>query len=201
MRGLLTLVIAVVGSLLLLAILIGMDVGNDNSSATVRAPRWADDVCAATGAWEGQIEVISDGVRTSTSATRPNDGGSGDHVEWTLFARTAITRAIQATDLTLVEGIRQAGVPNTDSGPEASKILLDWANETKEGLRAARATIERDPDSTTAAIEAIGYSSAVLSQAQLKGRQAYEQVAALNSDLEDALSGSDKCTNLRGKQP
>ena len=100
MRGLITLVVAVVGSLCLLAVLIGMDVGDDNSGETVRASNWAEDVCGTIGAWEGQIEAIADGVRTANAAVRPNDGGSGDSVEGTFFVRTAITRAIQATDLT-----------------------------------------------------------------------------------------------------
>ena len=133
MRGLITLVVAVVGSLCLLAVLIGMDVGDDNSGETVRASNWAEDVCGTIGAWEGQIEAIADGVRTANAAVRPNDGGSGDSVEGTIFVRTAITRAIQATDLTLQEGLERAGIPDADGGEQASQLLIDWAQDTKEG--------------------------------------------------------------------
>ena len=60
----------------------------------MRASNWAEDVCGTIGAW-GQIEAIADEVRTANAAVRPNDGGSGDSVEGTIFVRTAITCAIQ----------------------------------------------------------------------------------------------------------
>jgi hypothetical protein len=200
-RGLVTLIVAAVGSLCLMAILIGMDVGDDNSDETVRVSTWADDTCGAVGAWEGQIQVIADGVRTANAAVRQNDGGSGDSVEWTFFVRTAITRTIQATDLTLQEGLKRAGIPDVEEGEQASLILRGWAQETKDGLRSARATLEREADSTTAAIEAIGYAASVLSQSQVVGREAFEEVAALDSELENALTESDRCTDLRADRP
>ena len=201
MRGLITLVVAVVGSLCLLAVLIGMDVGDDNSGETVRASNWAGDVCGTIGAWEGQIEAIADGLRTANSAVRPHDGGSGDEVEGTLLMRAALTRAIQATDLTLQEGLERAGIPDADGGEQASQLLIDWAQDTKEGLRSARATIERDADSTTAALEALGYASSVLSQAQVQGRETFEQIADLDPELEQALSEAEECTILQEQQP
>ena len=97
-------------------------IGNtDNTGETVRASKWADDVCGTTGAWEGQLEGIRDEMSASNFAARQNDGGSGDSVEETISVREAVDRAIRATTDTLQEGLTRAGIPDANQGSKASE--------------------------------------------------------------------------------
>ena len=133
MRGwVLALVIFVAGIIVISAIAAAASNGRDNSGETVRASNWADDVCGTVGAWEGQLEAIGDDLQNSNFAARENDGGSGDAVEQTIFARDAVNRAIRATNDTLQEGLKRAGLPDVDQGQQASAILRNWARETEQ---------------------------------------------------------------------
>jgi hypothetical protein len=187
--------------LVAVTILAGAVSAEDHTGDTVRVSAWADDVCGSTAAWEGQLEAIGDAVRQSGAGLRQHDGGSGDDVTLTFFVRAAITRAIQATDLTLQEGLKRAGIPDVDDGERASLVMREWATRTLDNLRSARATLEREPGSQTAALEALGYAVGVLRQSQLEGRAAFEEVAAIDAELEQALEESDVCTELRREEP
>jgi hypothetical protein len=195
------LVIGVVGALVLAAVVAAVDNGRDNSGETVSASDWADDVCGTVGAWEGQLEAIRDELAQSNEGARQIDGGSGDHVERTLEVRSAIERALDATDQTLQEGLKRAGVPDVAQGPQAAAILADWALETENGLLAARATLRREPDRTSAALSALGVAVAALRRSAVDGRAAFRQVAALDEELADALADEQNCQELMKEQP
>ena len=51
------------------------------------AGAWADDVCGAVGAWEGQLEAIGDELDAQQRRRAAHDGGSGDAVEGTVYVR------------------------------------------------------------------------------------------------------------------
>lgn len=173
-------------------------VGNgDNTGETVSASDWADDVCGAVGAWEGQLETLSDELSESNYAGRQHDGGSGDSVERTLIVRGAIDRAIQSTDDTLGEGLTRAGTPDVSQGQQASQILQDWADKTENDLRVAKQTLKDDPASTSAAFSALGSAVAALQKSVVDGRDAFKQVAGLDPALADALQSSRNCQKLQ----
>jgi hypothetical protein len=175
--------------------------GNDNTGETVRVSSWADDVCGTVGAWEGQLEVIGDELKQSNFGARRNDGGSGDAVEETLYVRGAIERALDATDVTLQEGLKRAGYPDVAQGRAASAILRDWAQETENGLLVARATLRHDPNTTSAAFASLGAAVATLERSAIAGRAAFRQVAALDQELADELENSGNCRDLMKEQP
>jgi hypothetical protein len=175
--------------------------GRDNTGETVRAPRWADDVCGTTGAWEGQLEAIRDELRASNFAARQNDGGSGDSVEETISVREAVDRAIRATTDTLQRGIERAGIPDASQGSKASATLLTWANRTEENLRIAKALLEEKPSSPAEAFGNLVPAAAALARSAVEGRAAYKRVAALDPALADALNGSRNCRDLMKEAP
>jgi len=175
--------------------------GSDHTGETVRASRWADDVCGTTGAWEGQLEAIRDELRASNFAARQNDGGSGDSVEETISVREAVDRAIRATTDTLQRGIERAGIPDAGQGPKASATLLTWANRTEENLRIAKALLEEKPRSPAEAFANLVPPAAALARSAVEGRAAYKRVAALDPALADALNGSRNCRDLMKEAP
>ena len=201
MRGwVLALVIGLAGALVLSAIVGAADNGRDQTDETVRVESWADDVCGTVGAWEGQMEAIGDELELSNVGARRNDGGSGDHVEGTVYVRGAIDRAIEATDQTLQEGLKRAGYPDVSQGRQASAIMRDWAQSTENGLRVSEATLDDEPNSTTAAFRALGLSVASLERSAIEGRAAFARVGALDSELADALDSRGNCRRLKEDQ-
>ena len=197
----LALLVGVVGALVLTAVVAAVDNGRDNTGETVRAERWADDVCSAVGAWEGQLEVIGDEVELNNVGTRRSDGGSGDQVEGTVYVRTAVDRVIEATDVTLQEGLKRAGTPDVPRGRQASLVLRNWAQATENELVEVKRALDEGPNTTAAAFAALGQAVGALEDSALAGRAAFRQVARLDPELADAIESSGNCRRLMDDQP
>ena len=99
--------------------------GRDHSGETVRAGKWADDVCGTVGAWQGQLKDIREELRHNNWAARRSDGYTGDAQEEVVTIHGAVDRAISATQETLQEGLKRAGIPDTSQGAGAAAILRD----------------------------------------------------------------------------
>ena len=191
----------VVGLIVVVAVSAVVAEGRDNTGESVRASGWADDVCSAVGAWEGQLEVIGDELSLNNVGARRNDGGSGDSVQGTIYVRGAIDRAIQATDDTLGEGLKRAGIPDAPQGEQASLILRNWAQATESALRGVRERLKDSPNTTAAAFAGLGAAVAVLEDSAVAGRAAFRQVAGLDAELADALDGERSCRDLQRDEP
>jgi hypothetical protein len=175
--------------------------GQDNTGDAVRTSAWADDVCGTVGTWEGQLEDIGDDVALSNVGARPNDGGSGDHVEGTLYVREALGRVIDATNETLQEGLKRAGAPEVAEGEAASLILRNWAQQVENELHEVRVLLKESPNTTVAAFRGLGAAVAVLERSAVAGRAAFRQVAALNAELASAIEDENNCEELMREEP
>jgi hypothetical protein len=173
----------------------------DDTGEAVRPPAWADHTCQTIGAWEGDLEAIGDELRSTNSAARQNDGGSGDHVERTIYVREAVDRAIEVTNETLQEGLERAGYPDVAQGREAALILRNWAQQTENALIAARQTLKDKPATPSAGLVALSDAASALRASAVAGRAAFAQVAALDPEIADALDGSRDCRELQDEQP
>jgi hypothetical protein len=191
--------ILVLGAVVIIGISAG--VASDNSGETVSASEWADDVCGAVGAWEGQLEALGEEIQESNYAAQQHDGGSGDAVERRIFVRQAIDRAIQATHNTLREGLRRAGFPDAPQGVEAAAAIRSWALETEQALRAAKQELRSEAETTSDAYAALQPAVGALQNAAVAGREAFQQASDANPEIADALSGSDNCAKLTEEQP
>ena len=98
---------------------------------TVRAEVWADDVCGTVGAWQGQLKDIREELRHNNWAARRSDGSSGDSQEQVVTVHDAVDRAMRATQETLQEGLKRAGIPDVGQGEQASLIVRQWAERTE----------------------------------------------------------------------
>lgn len=191
----------VLGVLVVSAVVAVADNGRDHTGDTVRTSGWADDVCGTVGAWEGDLESIRNELQDSNFAARQNDGGSGDSVEQRVTLRSAVDRAIRATETTLQEGLERAGTPDLSDGAQASQTLQSWAQRTENNLRVAKAELKQRPDSPAAAFSALVSPVTALARSALDGRAAFRKVAALDPELADAIDGSGNCRRLMKEEP
>jgi hypothetical protein len=197
--GLVTVVI--VGVIAIAGAVVATGNGRDNSGEVVRTSAWANDVCGTIGAWEGQLEDIRDELRFSNFGARRTDGGSGDSVEGTVTVRSAVDRAIQATDDTLQAGLARAGIPDAPGGARATAILGGAAQSTETNLAAAKAELEHKPATNSEAFEALIAPVSALAQSAIAGRAALRRVAALDPTLADALATEGNCRDLAEERP
>jgi hypothetical protein len=201
MRAIVWILVIVAGVVLVSGVVAAIGNGRDHTGETVRAPRWAQDVCGTTGSWEGQIEGIRDEVRDSNFAARQSDGGSGDSVEQTISIREAVDRAIRATTDTLQEGLKRAGIPDVSQGAQASQILINWANQTETNLRIAKGLLKEKPRSPAEAFANLVPPATALAKSALDGRAAFSKVRALDPQLSSALDSSRNCRELMKEAP
>lgn len=201
MRGWAWVAIIIAGVLVVIGASAAVTSGRDHTGETVRASRWADRVCGATGAWEGQLEGIRDEIGKSNYGARQNDGASGDSVEETISIRQAVDRAIRATTDVLHTGLKRAGIPNANRGAAASALLRSWAQQTETNLRLAKTQLKVRPRSPAEAFGNLGPPVRALAISAIQGRAAFRHAAALDPAIADALHGSRNCRDLMKEAP
>ena len=124
-------------------------IGNrDDSGEPVTAGEWAQNVCGAVGVWRGELEAIVEDIRTpNANATAGEEPQSETPQGRTGFIRKGLERGVQATE-TMVEGVDNAGVPDTENGEEAADDVSDWAESCPRATsrrRRTRSTTRRTP--------------------------------------------------------
>ena len=127
MRAPFTWLVVAVG--ILLVIVAAAAIGNrDKSGETVPAGEWAQSVCGAVAVWRGELEAIVEDIRTpNANSTAGEEPQSETPQGRTGFIRKGLERTVQATE-TMVEGIDNAGVPDTEEGEEAAGYVSVWAS-------------------------------------------------------------------------
>jgi hypothetical protein len=188
--------VILVGVIVVSGVMGAIDNGRDNSGQTVRSSQWADDVCGTVGTWEGQLKDIREELRHNNWAARRSDGGTGDSAEEVVTIRGATDRAIRATQQTLQEGLKRAGIPDANQGSAAAVVLRDWANATEHDLRVAKAVIKQKPTSVSEGFASLIPPVTALARSAVGGRAAFAKVAALDPALSDALDRSGNCRRL-----
>jgi hypothetical protein len=173
--------------------------GRDNTGETVRAESWADDVCGTVGAWQGQLKDIREELRHNNWAARRSDGSTGDSQEEVVTVHDAVNRAMRATQETLQEGLKRAGIPDVEDGAQASAILRQWAQRTELRLRVAKAQIRQKPTSVAESFGSLVPPLTALARSAVDGRAAIAKVGALDSELGNEFERSGTCRRLLEK--
>jgi hypothetical protein len=172
--------------------------GRDESGETVPAGEWAQNVCGAVGVWRGELEAIVEDVRTPNASSTA--GGEEPQSETpqgrTGFIRKGLERAIQATE-TMVEGIDNAGVPDTDQGEEAAEDVSTWAERALGDLEEAEESLDDEAETIEESIEQFGNATGAIGSALVGGVQTITDVAELDPALAVALRGSSTCEQVR----
>ena len=145
--------IAVVAAGLVAVIGIAALLGDDDSDETVAAGEWAQSVCGTVAVWRGELESIVEDIRTPTSAGSGSEEPQSETPQGrTGFIRQGLERAIQATE-TMVEGVDNAGTPDTEQGEDVAQLVSSWADSAVDDLEDAEDSLDEEADSLEESIE------------------------------------------------
>jgi flagellin-like hook-associated protein FlgL len=195
MRGGLAWIVAILVGVLVVIVVTAAIGTRDDRGETVSAGQWAQSVCGAIGVWRGEIEATVEDIRT------PGDAASEEPQSETTqgrtgFVRKGLERSVQSTE-TLVEGIDNAGVPDTAEGDAAAKLVADWSDAALDDLEEAQDSLEEEADSLEDAIEQVTDAAGAIGAALVSGVQTITEVARLDPELDAALRDSSTCQELR----
>ena len=198
MRGWLGWIIAIIVGVAVVLAVTAMVGNRDKSGETVPAGEWAQSVCGAVGVWRGEIEATVEDIRT------PGDAASEEPQSETTqgrtgFVRKGLERSVQSTE-SLVEGIDNAGVPDTPNGEEAAKQLTDWADSAHDDLEDAEDLLDEEADTLEKSVEQVTGAARAIGSALASGVETVADVARLDPELAAALRGSSTCQELRKKE-
>ena len=183
MRGPLAWILAAVGivAVIVVAALIG---DRDRSGETVPAGEWAQNVCGTIAVWRGEIETIVEDIRTPSSESTA--GGEEPQSETpqgrTGFLRKGVERGVQAAE-TLVEGIDNAGVPDTEQGEEGAEVVSNWADSALNGLEAADESLDEEADSLEESLEQFAQAARALGASLAGGAIVFADLAQADPEL------------------
>jgi hypothetical protein len=196
-RGPLPWILAGVGILAVIVVAAAIG-GRDKSGETVPAGEWAQNVCGAIGVWRGALEAIVEDIRTPNASSTA--GGEEPQSETpqgrTGFVRKGLERAVQATE-TVVVGIDNAGVPDTEEGEQAADDVSIWAERALSDLEEAQDSLEEEADTIEEAIEQFGDATGAIGATIVGGVQTITDIAELDPALELALRQSSTCEQVR----
>ena len=197
MRGLATWILVAAGIVLVLLVTVAIGTGED-SGETVTAGEWAQTTCGAVGVWRGAMEDIVEELRTPSEF--PASGSEEPQSETpqgrTGFVRIGLERAVQATD-TMIEGIDNAGTPDTPEGAEAARLVSDWSDSALDDLEDAQDSLDEEADSIEESITQLADAARALGAALTSGVQTIADVARTDPELAQALQESSTCQQLR----
>ncbi len=184
--------------MIVVAALIG---DRDRSGETVPAGEWAQSVCGAIAVWRGELESIVEDVRTPNSESTA--GGEEPQSETpqgrTGFLRKGVERSVQAAE-TLVEGIDNAGIPDTEQGEEAAEVVSDWADSALNELEEAEESLDDEADSLEESLEQFAQAARAIGTSLAGGVQTIADLAQADPELARTVLDTSTCQQLRAEQ-
>jgi hypothetical protein len=198
MRGGLAWIVAIVAGIALVLVVTALIGTGEDSGETVTAGEWAQSTCGAVGVWRGAMEDIVEELRTPSEF--PASGAEEPQSETpqgrTGFVRIGLERAVEATD-TMIEGIDNAGTPDTPEGTEAARLVSEWSDSALDDLEEAQDSLDEEADSIEESITQLTDAARAIGAALVGGVQTIADVARLDPSIADALQESSTCQQLR----
>jgi len=149
--------------------------GSGGSAGTVPAGEYAEGVCTSISTWYQEIETSSRALVEGASATA-EDPATGKQL-----VVDFLDDAIGLTDV-LTTDLEDAGVPDTETGPETADTLLGGIGDVQELFSGARADTEALP---------VDDEEALVTGLQDVGAGLQESATAVGANLEEVLSSVD----------
>jgi hypothetical protein len=196
MRGPVAWIVAAAGIVLLIAVvaLIG---NRDKSGETVPAGAWAESVCGAIGVWRGELEATVEEIRTPPAAAGGDvEPQSETPQERTGFIRTGLERAVQATE-TMVEGVENAGTPDTPNGEQVADVVSSWADSALDELEDAQDSLDEEADSLEASIEQLTGAARAIGTVLASGTRTVADVVRADPELVPVIRDTSTCQELQ----
>jgi hypothetical protein len=195
MRGPIPWVLVAVGVVVLIAV--GGALADRDEGETVPAGEWAQSVCGAVGVWRGNLGEIVDDLRDPNAAAAIGEEPQSETPQGRSgFIRDGLQRALDVTEI-MVEGVDNAGVPDTPEGEEGAERVSEWAGEAQETIEDAQDSLDDEADSLDAALEQLTDAARTIAAVYASGAQTIVEVTRLDSELGAALSEASTCQELR----
>jgi hypothetical protein len=195
-RGPLGWILAVAAGVVLLIVVTAAIGMRDDRDETVTAGAWAQSVCGAVGVWRGQMDAIVEDVRTPPAVSSGAEEPQSETPQGrTGLVRKGLERAVLATE-TMVEGVDNAGTPDTSNGDAAADQVSSWANGALNDLEQAEDALEEEAETLEEAVEQLGTALGALGTVIASGVQTITDVARTDPELADALQESSTCQQL-----
>ena len=160
----------------------GDDEDAGGSAEGDRAPtEWAETVCSSVATWTSTVRALPETLRGSLSAEALDD---------------AVSDVREATD-ELIDSLRDAGRPDTDSGDEARDELNRLADDLRVQLDVITNAVE-GADTPTETLGAVADATAALSgmgNSLTTTLGDLEEIDA-SGELEDAFRDAEACDDL-----
>ena len=196
-RGPLTWILGIVVGVVVVLGVTALIGNEDRSGEPVPAGVWAQNVCGAVGVWRGEIEATVEAIRTpNANATVGEEPQSETPQGRTGFIRKGLERNVQATK-TLVEGVDNAGVPDTPEGEQAAEQVSDWADSAVDDLEAAQDSLDEEADSLEESVDQLTDAAGAIASTLASGVTTITDVAQLDPALAVAFRDTSTCQQLR----
>jgi hypothetical protein len=197
MRGPWAWVVAVVAGVVLVLIVTAMIGNRDKSDETVPAGEWAQSVCGTVGVWRGELEATVEEIRTPPAVAGGDvEPQSETPQERTGFIRTGLERAVQATE-TMVDGVENAGIPDTAQGDEVADTVSSWADSALDELEEAQDSLDEEADSLEDSIKQLTSAAGAVGSVLASGVQTVAEIAGTDPEVATALRDASTCQELR----
>jgi len=201
MRGPLAWILAIVGGIALVLIVTAAIGNRDKSGDTVSSEAYAQSVCGVVGTWRGEMEAILDEIRQAPSrgslgVEEPQSQTPQGRRE---LVRSGLESSIRATK-NLVEGIDNAGVPETAGGENAAKSVSDWADSAVADLEQAQDALHEEAGTLEEAVNQFTLATTAVGSVLAGGVKTLVDVARDDPQLVAAFRDSSTCQQLREEQ-
>jgi hypothetical protein len=200
-RGPLAWILAIIGGIVVVLIVTAAIGNRDNKGDTVPATTYAQSVCGVAGTWRGEMEAILDEIRQAPSrgdlgVEEPQSQTPQGRRE---LVRTGLESSVRATK-SLVEGIDNAGIPETPGGENAAKSVSAWADSAVDDLEKAQDALHQEADTLEGAVGQFTQATTAIRSALAGGVKTLADVARDDPQLVAAFRDSSTCQQLREEQ-
>ena len=201
MRPWIAYTIAIVAGLLLLIGVTALIGNRDKSGQTVPASEWAQSVCGVIGTWRGEMEAVVGQIRNppargSLGVAEPQ---SQTPQTRTQLIRTGLESGVRATK-TLVEGIENAGTPDSPQGGQAAGQVSDWATASRDSLEKAQDALQHEAPTLETALKQLTGAVGAMTSTLTSGVKTIAGAATADPQLAAAFRNSSTCQQLREEQ-
>jgi hypothetical protein len=185
---------------ILLVIVATAAIGNrDKSDETVTAGEWAQTVCGAVGVWRGTVEALVEDIRTPSSVAPSGEEPQSETPQGrTGLVRAGLERVVLAAE-TMVEGIDNAGVPETEAGEDSAEAVSSWANGALNDLEQAEESLDEEAETLEEALQQVTGALDTIARVLASGVETLAAVARDDPELANALASASTCDELRGE--
>ena len=201
MRGGWAWVLAIVAGIAVVLIATAAIGNRDKSGETVPAEDWAQSVCGVIGTYRGEMEAIVEQIRTP-----PTKGSLGVEEPQSEtpqgrrgLIRQGLQEAVRATK-TMVDGLDNAGTPDTSGGSDAAAAVSGWADASVDRLEKAQDSLEHEADTLEGAVQQVTSALNDMGAVLATGVKTVADIARNDTELAKALSASSTCRQLHEEE-